>query len=116
MEAPWHAALLLAERCAQPRGAACPGAKSSASLFLRGLPFGGLLTPAAWLTEQHLCEVESVCERRGWGTEPWLDPEAALSEPADALWVQGAFLGAVAALQGKQWQLEGALRVCLAQS
>lgn len=48
VEAPWHAALLLAEGCAQPRGATCPGADSSASLVLRSLPVGGLLTPAAW--------------------------------------------------------------------
>lgn len=34
--------------CSTHRGAACPGTNSSASLFLPGLPFGGLLTPAAW--------------------------------------------------------------------
>lgn len=33
-----------------------------------------------------------------------------LSEPVVALWAQGAFLGAMAALQGKQWQFEGELR------
>lgn len=36
-----------------------------------------------------------------------------LSEPVVALWVQGVFLGAAAALQGKQWQLEGTLHVCV---
>lgn len=48
--------------------AACP------RLLSPVLPFGGLLTPAAWplLAEQHLCEVENVCEHRGWGTEPQL--------------------------------------------
>lgn len=34
-------------------------------------------------------------------------PEAVVSGPVAALWVQGAFLGAVAALQGKQSELEG---------
>lgn len=43
MQAPWQAVLLLAERDAQAGGTACPRA-----FFPSCLPFGGLLTPAAW--------------------------------------------------------------------
>ena len=31
-----------------------------------------LLQPGLWLAKQHLCEVESVYEHTGWGTEPQL--------------------------------------------
>lgn len=76
MQAAYQTVPLLAERNAQARRAACPRPNSCLppSLLSPALPFGGLLTPAAWplLAEQHLCEVENVCEHRGWGTEPQL--------------------------------------------